>query len=72
MSTVDPEGTYEATFEIEGNLFDLDTVDPIEAARAAWEQIRYWVETGYEPVIDIRVNGSETTHTVDLESEEIR
>lgn len=56
----------EGRFQLHGNVFDMvDGATPREFAESAWDTIRRWVQTGYQPVIEIEADGMR--FRVDLE-----
>lgn len=48
------------------DLAAVDDPTPAQVARAAWNEIRRWMDDGYEPVVDVTMPDG-TIHAVDLE-----
>lgn len=59
---------HRPTGVIQVDVFPDESMSPEYVARDLWKQIVAWVETGYQPVIEVTMEDG-TTHRVDLAAE---
>ena len=72
MSEIKVTTQHRPTGVIQVDVFPDEDMSPEHVARDLWEQIKAWVNTGYQPVIEVTLaddEGNDTIHRVDLGAE---